>query len=718
VWFAPADERVAGNTLVEGPQTLDPNARPAPVLELRNSELTFQLPLSQTALFREPTALCQPGLPAGSAAGFGAKNFFSNAPYHGRLNGPDGRNWLGFSLGEVPAHFIAAQRLVSAPKTTVQGTPEKVDASGALSPNGTLWRFFQVPVNLVVQRNWCLMTLRLQYQDPASLKWVTYDEKFAGMDGRMVPDQTPFQGQWNAVPVEDLGSTLAWAAPSLGWVDPRTPRFGAFERYAYNWANAIRPEDGFPPKCPPLPASPHGAGASDRQTQAGTSGAVTATGAAPCLYNLGWTRFKAAIEQDPSILASQYQYTAAWWAVRSKVQPASLNANDYGWISRFGNPPCTSAPGISGARGFAHFWEDYAHDAGAQESTETGRWQFWADAFRPGWLSENVAATPSEPDRQAYADPDDIIRRGVGARASETGYSVSLDGLPLAQPQTAPNRSRPVVLDRPFRSVAELGYVFRGSPWKQLDFSCPETADAALLDLFCLNEPPPGRHPVCAGKVDLNTRQEPVLRALISGVLRDELDSSSGIPATEETVAAAQALLDRTSGTGTSRGPLGNVAELAGHIAGRNLPLPGAAPLPNAFTAIHTPASETSATLYTSVIPQTVTAPTRNPQTAAGQPVSWTFSGLSADLDAVFPNVADRKIPRLRESVLRALSDTGQVRVWNLLLDVVAQTGRYPHFARDAADFQVEGESRAWVHLAIDRLTGEILDRQMELVEE
>jgi hypothetical protein len=68
--------------------------------------------------------------------------------------------------------------------------------------------------------------------------------------------------------------------------------------------------------------------------------------------------------------------------------------------------------------------------------------------------------------------------------------------------------------------------------------------------------------------------------------------------------------------------------------------------------------------------------------------------------------------------VLRALSDAGQVRVWNLLLDVIAQSGSYPSSARDAADFHVEGESRAWVHLAIDRLTGEILDRQMELIEE
>ncbi len=718
VWFAPADGRVSGNAIVEGPPSPDPNARATPVLELRNSELTFQLPLPQTGLFREPTALCRRGLPFGSAAAFGAANFFNQAPYHGTLAGADGEEWLGFSLGEVPSQFIAAQRLVSAPKTTVQGTPERVDSTGALSQNGALWRFFQVPVNLVVQRNWCLMTLRLQYQDPLSAKWITYDEKFVGMDGRMVPDQPPYQGQWNAVPVEGATPAVAWAVPALGWVDPRTPRFGAFERYAYNWSNAVWPQGNSPAKALLLPASPTGTGVSDRPSQNGTSPAVAALGGAPALYNLGWTRFKAALEQDPSVLTGQYQSAAAWWAVRSKVQPPSLSANDYGWISRYGNPAFSTSAGVAGSRGFAHFWEDYSHDAGAQESTETGKWQYWADSFRPGWLSENTAPDASEAERQAYADPDDVIRRASGARASANGYSAGLDGLPLAQSEATPNRNRPVVLDRPFRSVAELGYVFRGAPWKQLDFSCPETADAALLDLFCVSEPPANREPLTSGKVNLNTRQEPVLRALLSGALRDELDASALIQKPGEIAAAAQTLLDRTSGTGLGRGPLSNPGELAGRILGRNLLLPAGGPVPNAFTAINTPASSASASLYTSVAPHTVTAPGRNPDTAPGQPVSWTFSGLSADLDAAFENTADRKIPRLRESVLRALSDGGQVRVWNLLVDVIVQTGRYPPFANNAAEFQVEGESRAWVHLAIDRLTGRILDRQVEFVEE
>ncbi|NBV32522.1 MAG: hypothetical protein EBR81_01615 [Proteobacteria bacterium] len=55
---------------------------------------------------------------------------------------------------------------------------------------------------------------------------------------------------------------------------------------------------------------------------------------------------------------------------------------------------------------------------------------------------------------------------------------------------------------------------------------------------------------------------------------------------------------------------------------------------------------------------------------------------------------------------------------WNLLLDVIVQTGHYPLNASGAQQFMVTGETREWVHLAIDRLTGEVLERQVEFVAE
>jgi hypothetical protein len=75
-------------------------------------------------------------------------------------------------------------------------------------------------------------------------------------------------------------------------------------------------------------------------------------------------------------------------------------------------------------------------------------------------------------------------------------------------------------------------------------------------------------------------------------------------------------------------------------------------------------------------------------------------------------------IQRGRESAIRPLVDCGQTRVWNLMIDVIAQTGRYPQGAGDLTKFQVEGEKRYWVHVAIDRYTGAIIDKQVEVVTE
>ena len=71
-----------------------------------------------------------------------------------------------------------------------------------------------------------------------------------------------------------------------------------------------------------------------------------------------------------------------------------------------------------------------------------------------------------------------------------------------------------------------------------------------------------------------------------------------------------------------------------------------------------------------------------------------------------------------RECVIRAFSDAGQTRTWNLLIDVIAQSGRYPPNASTLAGFLVEGEQRYWVHVAIDRFTGQVIDKQIEVVNE
>jgi len=71
-----------------------------------------------------------------------------------------------------------------------------------------------------------------------------------------------------------------------------------------------------------------------------------------------------------------------------------------------------------------------------------------------------------------------------------------------------------------------------------------------------------------------------------------------------------------------------------------------------------------------------------------------------------------------REAFVRALADVGTTRTWNLLIDVVAQTGNYPANAAGLSQFIVQGEKQYWLHVALDRYTGEIIDEQWELVNE
>jgi hypothetical protein len=119
------------------------------------------------------------------------------------------------------------------------------------------------------------------------------------------------------------------------------------------------------------------------------------------------------------------------------------------------------------------------------------------------------------------------------------------------------------------------------------------------------------------------------------------------------------------------------------------------------------------------------------------------YSGFSSDLDKVFSSGATSlSSERARHSVMRALADSGSARVWNLMIDLVVQLGRYPPKGpaarppRNAAEaerekeraeraaksfslaaFQVEGERHLWWHVAIDRLTGEVLDESVELID-
>jgi len=355
--------------------------------------------------------------------------------------------------------------------------------------------------------------------------------------------------------------------------------------------------------------------------------------------------------------------------------------------------------------------------------------------FYEGLLSQNnpalqlMSTKATTVQQEYYQDPDGVVRRAMGAYAPITGSPAGRDtnmvatatsgtatvGLPMFTSGTAisngivtpsaQSQSRPILLHRPFRSVAEMSYAFRGTPWKNIDFFTPESGDTALLDVFCVNEPP--SNPLVAGKVNLNTQQAPVLQAILAGAYKDELTTNK-LPSLTGTEAAniANILTGITGSSLAWRGPLINVGDLVGHY-------------------VSNPPTTLSGTDY-------YQCPAASASTGALTGSNYMFAGFSAALSGTSGNGSDvwattpandnyssPNIQRFRESAIRPLAECGQTRVWNLMIDVIAQTGRYPSGASSpGSSFLVEGEKRYWIHIAIDRLTGQIIDRQVESIPE
>ena len=256
---------------------------------------------------------------------------------------------------------------------------------------------------------------------------------------------------------------------------------------------------------------------------------------------------------------------------------------------------------------------------------------------------------------QYFSDPDGVTRGGM-AYYSQAGSSTL--GKPLA---TNNGVSRPMLLNRPFRSVAELGYAFRDIPWKQIDLFTPESGDGALMDTFCIKEDATADG-IVAGKLNLNTRDPSVLAAVISGCGR-ESDGTVSISGTEA-LALSRMLCAWTSNTANGQGPIARLADIDGRYRDGNF---------ESFCK-------------------------DNPTPFAG--------GLTE------ANV----LQRYREALTRAVADVGEVRIWNLFADIITQNGFCPRGHAGTDGFVVKGEVRYWVHLAIDRATGEVLEMNLEKV--
>lgn len=527
----------------------------------------------------------------------------------------------------------------------------------------------------------------LQYQD-ANNNWITYQDYTSTIPtpGAASTSRAPFQpsmpglpgGQYidiSSMSSSPSGTVTTTVYPtcntgaSISWMDPRTSRFGAFMSSREMFAST---------------------------TSTATSALVSMTG------------------------------TTTYFGTSDTPALGATSTNSQQWGQGFDE----SLPGTGLSGNFYQTRSGMATSA-AGMGWYPGNWSGPSSAgtalFVPGYYAENMPGTTAIPNTRHlgnpstsanlyYADPDGVVRRGMGAfdpgeiPTSPAGAPTTL-GVPTDQLTSSPtqHQSRPFMLKRPFRAAAELGYTFSGTPWRNLDFTTPESGYAALLDLFCVSETtdPYGR---AAGKVDLNTRQVPVLEALLSGTgstgyaYKDEV--TAGQVATTSSLSAtevqdiAKALVNRTSNTTASgEGPLRNISELVGKWN-------TAVTIPEATAPYNINGSQS----YVGFASDLVNNPT---STSLSSNIDLTGALVQSTNDA-----STLYIQRMREAAVRALSSAGQTRVWNLMIDLVAQTGRYKTGESNLDNFLVDGERRYWLHIAIDRFTGKIIDEQLEQVDE
>lgn len=641
--------------------------------------LTFSVPSGRLDLFREPTIMANPNIPTGSAF-TGASNytgvFPSLAHVANKLTSPP-TSFTGFEVVQLPMAFIynavdGAINNSSSPKIPT-ATPPATKTS-CIFPTGYVSYLTITPPNPAGAPSIPPATFRMQYQD-ASGNWVTYDEKFTciptdtGDCWPSTPGQnagnnkTFWKGYYGSTPPNGAKSALGTGTARLCF-DPRTSRFGM-------------QSEGGGERTPAYLNAPISRAESTQPTGTGW--------AAPVGTAVASAAMQAAAGQNVVLTIRPDEYRGFPFSANSGLA--------VGGIQGFGLDTGPTSPGWLPASAttavvFPGMFVQNNPATAAARSTV----RYYGDA------NGTPAFTASNWYEQFFADPDGVVRRAMAAWVPTGSGAVAPATAPAAnKPSGLPTKlayayngsvftavsggdasSRPVMLNRPFRSVAELGCVFSGTPWRNLDFSTPESGAAALLDTFCINETsdPEG---LVAGKVNLNTRQIPVLQAILAGAYKDEfnltLTGVAPLTANATATSVATALVSRTTGGSTGLGPLRNISELVGKW--------------NASVAVGSSVNGSSS-----------------------------YTGFSADLSAALPDATEQRISRFREASIRALSASGQTRVWNLLIDVVAQSGKFPASATGLDKFLVEGEQRYWVHVAIDRLTGKVIDKQIEVVKE
>jgi len=206
------------------------------------------------------------------------------------------------------------------------------------------------------------------------------------------------------------------------------------------------------------------------------------------------------------------------------------------------------------------------------------------------------------------------------------------------------------VLNHPYSNVGEIGYgLDTANGFQPLNFVTEASNDKPVLDFFTYNPILHG-YPR-AGIVNLNTKNVPVLTAILKSALKNDtiVSPPSSVISQSEATSAAQRIVDETK-----LRPVLNRGDIARLVR-------------------------------------------------VGANAAWT--------------------KEQKEAIARALAEMGQARTWNLMIDVIAQTGKCAPGETDFAKFIVEGEKRYWLHIALGRDlntdgTVDVLGTQLEEVTE
>ncbi len=313
--------------------------------------------------------------------------------------------------------------------------------------------------------------------------------------------------------------------------------------------------------------------------------------------------------------------------------------------SRFANWDCRELVPMGALRAVAPNYTITQSPAVAMTSTPGTVWTFLRTASSRVCAPLADLARNSDDSKSCmyYKDPDGTLR------PADYRY-IAAANFPTITGQKA---SRPVILNRPFRNVAELGYVFRDTPWKSLDMMTskgtaaakPTNADLGLLNVFCIEDTV-----TTEGKVNPFIARQEIIEAIFRGAEKNANDAARGTLSSADANTTATAFISNINSSSADKAFSSDIINVLNQITE--------------------------------------------------------------------PTDANRKIKIEAEAYARALSGVSNRRSWTLMLDVIAQAGRFPLSAKSLQDFVVTGERRYWVYITLDRYTGQVINMDYEPVYE